>query len=272
MTRLLKANRTEWYRMLIPCGQSFPRVIVVAAVLSVLSCGKSDDPSDFFPLHEGTRWVYQIQLGEREPVVQQIAHWPIGSGQAQMTLNRRLVGSPSGTPSLAVHFLEMRVKENRVETDGIAEIDVIRDDLGIFRHAQAIQYIVDDTTIREHIIFKPQAIWDPRNDFSGREPGYSDRVILFTAEPNATLTTADRWDSMTFLGLNAHSPSGDTTPTMHFVRMMRPADYGLMPESARLSERVKEETWYQSGRGLVRLEQRVDGVLSMVWELKDFRK
>lgn len=54
--------------------------------------------------------------------------------------------------------------------------------------------------------------------------------------------------------------------SLHFVRTVEPRDQ----ITAYMHNGFIEDTWFAKGFGLVRLEQRINGKISMTWTLKEF--
>jgi hypothetical protein len=158
------------------------------------------------------------------------------------------------------------------------KIDILRDDAGVFSgvHELFWVFLSGDTTqaVVQVLTFPPDAADAP---FNQKEDGYLYRMMFFASKPGIARAAStggvaeDRADEMLlFLGTDGPRPEAPQQPCMHFLRIVRPNSDLEGRQPSYLDKGYVEEMWYARHRGLVRLEQRIDGTTSMTWSLSKF--
>lgn len=246
--------------------------LVWEAILPVLfialcNCSSEEPCNDYFPIGHGMKWVYEIQVYGQVPMRQELVRW-LTNGSMLLTLQCDRLGRAFSDSLFARNILEMRVSQRDSKH---AEIEIAEDGLGIFKYIDRLCYIVEeDNSIVRLIVWEPATIWDPRGfqAFIGSSPAFSDRVVFFMGSPGQVLADDDAWESITFLAEDERLPGFEGKSIMRFLRVVRLVDEQLiLRDGAESGSGFTEEMWYEKGRGLVRLEQRVDDTVSMVWRL-----
>ena len=98
----------------------------------------------------------------------------------------------------------------------------------------------------------------------GSEDGFTMKIYFFGASPGTQISLGET-DSLLFNGI-AQVP-GQSKKGLHFTRKVRaPKD----ADGSILSKAFTEDVWFVKGKGLVRLQQKVEGVVSMTWTLESF--
>ena len=109
--------------------------------------------------------------------------------------------------------------------------------------------------------------WGSWNQADGESRG----LVFFADRPGTQIGYgSDPADVLLFVG----PESCDGTPCLHFARNVRAGEplAGVpdTPDSSYLDSSFVEDTWFAKDTGLVRLEQRVNGRLSMTWSLQRY--
>lgn len=90
------------------------------------------------------------------------------------------------------------------------------------------------------------------------------RLLLFGAEPGTGIGLADSPDVLYFEGIT----ECEAIPCLHFQRVVTLSDDEEGENESSIGKDFTEDTWFAKGVGLIRLEQRVEGIISMTWTLK----
>lgn len=232
-----------------------------------------------FPTETGTRWKYKITIGETEPLKFKTTYWPIGSadegGHIVYGVRGRfeplLAEKPQKSFDLVIKVIGPAKKQGPFEYRGSVELAVEEDDLGVFKdHSQIFWAIVQppNPIVNEVVTYPPGLSSDPRgSEYWGsgsNTEGYSLRVVFFARQPGLSIGLGD--DPKEEIIFNGIVPGGSGGFQLHFTREVEPAE----EDDHYLSNGFTEEMWYEEGKGLVRLEQKVKGKISMTWELVKF--
>jgi len=235
----------------------------------------ASDTRNYFPTYTGTKWVYEITLGEITPLFFRDVFWTGNDGKISVIRVRgRLPGPKISRDSLklVISVKGPVTKRWPLDNDGV-ELVIEKDDIRIFQdrkqvfwsmmtRVDMITFVRDRFEVTEVITFSPHLGWAPGGLLPGggmlEKDGYLERFIFFDAEPTTGLRrgrSEDLPDELTFIGLdNSH---------LHFIRQINASEQG---------KGFTEETWFAKDRGLVRFEQKVEGRVSMKWKLVQFLK
>jgi len=146
-----------------------------------------------------------------------------------------------------------------------AELEIIQDDVDIFEHKFAQSKKVywgriyddnnpDSLVVNQIVFFSNKFSQSPNSGDS-----FSIRTIFTTNEPAQNASGAE--DTLSLVGVDNNLSGYDGLPCIHFLRTVKPSD------NTELGKSFTEDTWYAPGIGLVRLEQKVEGKISMTWDL-----
>ena len=189
----------------------FPFLAMALLVGTSLACGggtlaptstptlleRLGEPSDYFPAASETEWVYEIEIGEVEPLNYREVVWPLGDGQAVAQAVRSRFVPLLEDKQLKTFALIIKVRGPAAEQgplkypDGV-ELEIVKDELGIFRDAKQVFWAItssDRFMLDEVITYSPDTPGAPTGAFGslGVEDGYSQRVIFFGEEPGAQI-------------------------------------------------------------------------------------
>jgi hypothetical protein len=217
---------------------------------------------------------YNITLGAAEPLNFGVTEWALGGDRvaAYETRGRFLpaMNKDAGREySLVLQIVGPATEEGPYRWPGV-KVKVIKDELGIFEGVQELFWIRsknDDFILLEVRTYSPDSIGAPTGAWGMPEStgGASSRIIFFGGAAGVIRglgSGKDPDDAIECLGFD-----GDN---LHFVRNVQ-AHKSDHPEldgkSDILSQAFEEHTWFARGKGMVRLEQHINGVTSMTWQL-----
>ncbi len=252
---------------------------------SLTPLASSEEALDYFPSAPGTEWVYEIIDRTSKPYaplsVDQIT-WPMGEQFCRIT-GRGLLFSrtqESGPYTLAIRVAGIAARQGRLQFPKAIVLKIIRDDLGIFRDAREIfwAFIPDDKmhSVQQIITYLPNASGAPGHQ---REDGYLYRMAFFVGKPGIAQSASPPEqpaetvvERLLFLGMDTAPAEAGGQPCLHFLRIVDANSDFSDHEPSYLDKGFVEELWYAKDRGLVRLEQRIDGEISMIWALAKYIK
>lgn len=219
--------------------------------------------SEFFPIDPGTEWSYKIDIGAADPKLVYTIVWDTASGQDTRTFtDSYLLSEKIKAPECC--YLKIKVENVAYRDEAYAvKLNVTRDDLGVyerFGHSKArdAYWIVADNA-DEFIASKIVSL--PAGDFSIVSPDMtvlSLQLLFFDPKNGIHTRKLLNGDPLELIGYDNDAPGCGDDICMHFVRTPRGTD-------------IAEDIWYAPGKGLVRLEQRVNGEPSMTWTLENVK-
>lgn len=217
-------------------------------------------PAEFFPTAPGTRWTYEVDVvGGPHPLLYYEIRRPIGDGHFATTASRstpRAIHDITAPAAAAKYQLELSVQEGAASSPQGIELSIDADELGLFADVQQVHWGVDQT--KRYVV---TLVADLENQ------GRATRVWFFGGLPGHRLQGQGSLDALHFVAVETDVEGWSGTECLHFIRRVEAA----APDSpVQLSAAFTEDTWFARDQGLVRLEQRADGNLMMVWRLVNF--
>jgi hypothetical protein len=236
------------------------------------------DPQEYFPIAMGTTWTYDITIGPGEPLSYQTRKWPMGDHAMVQSVRGRYWGAMKHLEEGKTTSLKLKLRVAGRTTDcpmataNAVKLDVVQDDLGIFEDAEAVYFTrISDESDCEWVlvtVYSMNGIGAPTGSWgapSSTDNGFSSRMIFFGDGFGIRITMdgEDAEDHLLCVGLERGARN------VELVRFTRTVDARSDSDAERevLNRGFTEDTWYQRGRGLVRLEQTIDGQRTMTWEL-----
>lgn len=235
-------------------------------------------PEEFFPMKVDQKWAYRITIGEVEPIKYTEVRQPMGSGTVVSAHRSRFLPLLKNSRPRSFR-LELRVKasaprQGPLEYPEGVEIEVAKDDLGIFEGVERVFFAVTRSPRYEALLvttFLPDS-----SSYSGSwgswdaKPGQAMRLLFFGEKPYTQIGLGhDPKDALLFVGPEDGSPIHRLNgPVLHFKRTVQPAERERdNSEGDVLDQGFSEETYWGMGKGLIFLRQVIDGKTSMTWEL-----
>jgi len=226
------------------------------------------DPRRYFPMEVGREWTYDIAVGSAEPMICEDVVVAKGGEPYNFSLVGSIHVSGEGTPSR----LRMRVVAPAQEElrAGSVEVKVLEDDLGLFRFVQRILWHWENLSppggmgsmsgVAQSFLYSAPKLMSayPYDVLRDAESVHSTRTIFIWNF--GRIEQEDKEEVFSFLGVDSDVAGWRGIPCLHFVRE-------ATSDRSTGSVSLTEDCWYAPDEGLVRLEQRIAGKLSMTWTL-----
>ena len=149
-----------------------------------------------------------------------------------------------------------------------------KDELGVYQDVQQIFWVpsTHGRFICQETVIYSAGKTKPSNDIIGE--GQSTRNLFFVDKPGTQIGRTDNFDNphdkLLFNGV-------DLVPALyvnglHFVRTVGAGFYGedkTADNSSSFTKGFREDIYFVKGKGLVYLEQKVEGKTSMIWMMVD---
>lgn len=233
--------------------------------------------NEYFPLEIGVRWAYEIQIGEAEPLNYKETRWPMEPGKVSVFSTRGRYTAYLKDPSKKSYRLTIAVKGPAEKQGGLqypigAELEIEEDELGIFGDAEKVFFAV--TTSGRYMAqlvatYPPDSLGAPFG-MTSFEDGFSMQILFFTGNLGTEIGIGkEPKDKLALIGLDTSVPKYKGEALLHFRREVAP-DENILQQAEYLNNGFTEDLWFAKGKGLVRLEQKVNGKVSMVWVLTQF--
>ncbi len=223
------------------------------------------DPSDYFPMDIGREWTYNIKLGKVSPMILE----DVIIAKDNKPYNFSHVGPIN--VSAGNYRLKMRVVEpysEELRSLGGVGVEILEDELGFYRFVSQIfwrrespTFIGSQTSILQSLIYSDSELMSvyPYPQLEDADSIHSYRTIFIWG--GGGIEQEDEEESFFFIDVDKNVPGWQGVPCYHFTREAK-------SDESTGSESITEDYWYAPKKGLVRLEQRVKGEISMTWTLK----
>jgi len=240
--------------------------------------------ADYFPTKPGTELVYRITPGAKDFILWEKIVWPAKNHHEVSFIRYRpsssdlfsasVAPSPngdnSGNASRGPYFLKLKIKNYAVQKNGAkllacVDLAVEHDDIGVYVDAKKVSWSMemqDNFAWREIIVYPPGIIKSP---LGGTEDGHSDSLMFFNGKPGERRPVDKQSkDKLVCIGVE---PVPETNISgMHFVKIIK-ARKSEPDDDEYVNKAFREDAYFVVGKGLVFLEQKVDGKVSMTWRL-----
>lgn len=243
-------------------GRICYRVFYSITLLIIFACGCDNRPSnpDYFPHQPGTEWTYLISTSAQpEPTRFAINHFPVGNKEVMYANSGKFYGAVQH-PELKTFELRFRVKSRASEQGPLSyangvELEVLKDEFNFFHQAKRVFWAIAPDGQVTQVVMIPRKTGVP--DGGRQQDGHNRRLIFFLddrlssfiGKPYNTLWEQPQ-DKLSFMGIEGSC-----------VRFKREVDH---------KGGFTEETWFENGKGLTRMEQKIGGKITMSLELKRF--
>ena len=214
---------------------------------------------DYIYYKPGVTVTYKIEIGEVSPIFYEVVEF---SGGSRRTLSQYKY-KPGAKKDL---FLKLKVKGVKsywnMDGNGFGTaFSVVQDDLQLYNNVKEILWCPEVAIWQkdnsQHIFYHEILVYGN---------GYSKKLIMHGKLPQDD-NNLDNWyqdfsDGLRLVG--NESSLGPKIPGLHFCKSVN--------FSESISSDFEEHTYFVKGKGLVFLEQRVEGKTSMIWRLVDSDK
>ncbi len=270
---------------------SFAIAIFITVLLTVSGCGSDNggqpaqgrtsrqesvvgSPKEYFPTDIGLKWIYQISISETVPQSYRETAWPLGESNLTYSSRGYFLGAiqdeSQKSQRLAIRVKNLADKQGPLEFPLGRQLDVVEDELGIFREVKHAFWAVNTShRYAVHLVEIHDAMYSPMGSSMGWRDGYSIRLIFFSSKPGLQIGLGeDAMDALLFDGVDDQVQGYRGEQLLHFVRTVKASK----ERNSDLDAGFVEHTWFAKGKGLVRLEQKINGKTSMTWTLESFTK
>lgn len=259
--------RAKWIKQFVLCAG-----IIFIMMLGLVGCKQSHstDPKDYCPLGIGSVWTYEITLGNTEPLYCYSTNWPVGEGVMSVRTRGRFSATTSKGFEGKRFKLELLIVGKTPELDyfknpNAMEVKVVKDELGVFENCEKIFWLPGDDpfSVLQICCYPPDTPGNPTSAWS-YSGGYGTSWTPIFLGPDLSSNLKDTPEA------NIRFVEFDGS-TMHLQREVKADELNGEHHEADdiLNKPFIEDRWYQEDVGLTKFEQRIDGKVSMTWELVD---
>ncbi|MFA5080647.1 MAG: hypothetical protein WC472_03435 [Candidatus Paceibacterota bacterium] len=245
-------------------------VAIIGGCIFISGCTSTqNNPWEYFPMDVNTQWHYKIFANSDNPLLRETIQWPHGTRVT--TYNTKGIYLAEAGKS---YDLILKVKGSSEKyPDGVL-VETVKDDLKIFDVGGGLHKEIywspmnkdkGAVAINQEIMFD----WSYAPfAFPSFIDGYSDKAIFFVDEPNEALVKQnDPNTPLIFIGTDYNVPGYNGQPCLHLLRQVSPDS---LTEVDSFDKFFTEDMWFAKGKGLVHLEQKIEGQKSMTWTLEKF--
>ncbi|MDD5098239.1 MAG: hypothetical protein PHD31_00765 [Candidatus Pacebacteria bacterium] len=244
-------------------------IIALFAIITIIvaGCTTEENQWNYFPNQTGTEWNYKIMLSGE----------PIRYTEALMYSNGGIYCTRDfyNDKDVTTHYLKFRItgvnsNPKSLSYDEVKNIKIIEDTLGVFSNNAGAAIAKKDDTAFLLLAHKIDVL----------SPDYllTERLLFFTGDVDDTLIKSHKGilspDGLSYSGMDTNVPGYEGQKCMHFTRLVKfNLKNGLNGHHQIGTEKdFTEDTWFAKDKGLIRLEQKIDGKISMIWTLEKFIK
>ncbi len=243
-------------------------IFVVLFLGFFLSCINSDSqeqepigvPSEYFPTHIGSRWEYEVTLGEESPMGYKEVFWPLGNNKDICYGTTEFFGQEGNEGKkypLTLKVTETASTQGPLKWPNGVRVEIVEDSLNLFRAAKELYwcYTGGGSTGQQFMaqrVVVHSSFNSPIHDLWGRKDGFSITVLFFADKPGMSIGIGENpREVLIYLGVE--------DGLLKFERRVENENDALL---------FKEHRYFKRHVGLVNLIQYVDGKVSMEWNLK----
>lgn len=255
----------------IALGLIVALIAMVGVSIFISGCTSTQsNPWEYFPMDINTQWHYKIFADDDNPLLRETIKWPYGSRVS--TYSAKGIYSAKAGKS---YDLILKVKGPSGKYPDEVIIEAVKDDLKIFEAGaggkpKEIYWSPMDkdkgaVAINQKIMFDWSYAPFASPSFID---GYSNKVIFLVDSPGtAFVKQSDPNTPLIFVGTDYNVPGYDGQPCLHLLRQILPDS---STKTSSFDKHFTEDMWFAKGKGLVRLEQKIEGKRSMTWTLENF--
>lgn len=195
----------------------------------------ANEAAAYFPMAEGTTWVYAIEVGDLEPLDYQESSWPLAEGKettfAYITRFTRLA-----KPNAPRTFQLVLEAKGSVANQGPkryplgTELLIKKDDLGVFENSNRLFLAAhahqDDRFMAYRIVTYPAGVPNDRRDIMlSRGDGYAETLLFFSDKAGIEIRIGrESKQALEFVGYEKQVPGYTGMTLLHFRRTVERLD------------------------------------------------
>jgi hypothetical protein len=231
----------------------------------------SADPMDYFPMKVGTQWHYNVRVENTDPLTYKVMNWPVNDKTRSYSVRGLLTTENKPKDfDLTLKAVGIVSKEGPFNYPNGLAVQVVEDGLNIFRDNTGMFWVTLKTSeggpmIMQTVTYSTDMPGGSMWGTWGVKEAYSQSIIFFGDQPLIEMSIVGDQDKLLFLGVDSIVPGCGGQACLHFRRNVDAKDVNEY-----ISQAFAEDVWFAKGKGLVRLEQKIDGQRSMTWTLESF--
>ncbi|MDD5098529.1 MAG: hypothetical protein PHD31_02325 [Candidatus Pacebacteria bacterium] len=212
-----------------------------------------DNADLYFPMKVGSEWLYRIDVKENGAIIH----------KETSAFNRREMIYPQNKGNrLRIRIAKTVDKQCDTQYPDSLQLQIIEDDFKIFKYDQEIFWIKLGLSSSGTYMVNQVTTLKEASDESCAE-----KVLFIADRVNTGMSRSGSKDEVIYLGKEQINYEQQTIECMHFRRTVGSID----GSSVYWRKGFTEDSWYASDKGLIRMEQKVDDKISMVWNLENFK-
>lgn len=234
--------------------------------------GPEKDFPEYQPVKIGTTWTYQIKIGEVEPIFYKEIRWHTYNQELITTATRGRFLGYMKNPQKKEFLLKLAIDsiaptQCELEYGNGYKLKIISDELVVYPEALNLYWAITPNSSGFQLLEVIEM--DPEGPFSAVRPmtkqGCALSMKIYAQSPGVSISVGPSGaDSILFMGFEAIP--GTNQKGLHYLRTVKAKEEDNFPRSD-LDDSFTEDSYYQEGIGLVFLQQKVNGKVSMTWTL-----
>jgi hypothetical protein len=214
----------------------------------------SSDADRYFPMKVGSEWLYKVDVEKNGAVIYKATPFFI---------RREMVYPQDKGNNLRIKIEKTVDKQCGSQYPGSLQLKVIEDNFGIFKYDKEIFWIkLGLSSLDTYMVNQVTTVTD---SYYGET--CAERVLFIADEVNTGMSRSGSKDELVYLGEERISYKYHLIDCMHFRRTVGASEKA----SGDWGKEFTEDSWYAPDKGLIRMEQKIAGRTSMVWELESFK-
>ncbi|GMX58945.1 MAG: hypothetical protein MCSN_5990 [Candidatus Microsyncoccus archaeolyticus] len=223
---------------------------------------------EYFPMNTNSEWHYVVE-NYGEPLSYEIIEWPYYGNSVEYYSTRGVSLKDPGIYSLKLKVSQKAETQSQIT----AEIEVLEDTFDLFDDIETMYWKELGRNSDYPIIIQEKVYPGYSSPLSSMyyfgQSGESDTVLLFKEDPGVVVVRVHgankNPEDQSFQFIGPENYLGKEC--LHYTRTVN-AGKGISGSS--IGKGFTEDLWFARGTGLIRLEQRVDGKMTMTWTLSKF--
>lgn len=215
----------------------------------------ADDADQYFPMKVGSEWYYTVDVKEGGA---------LNYKETPISIRREMIYPQNKGNSLIIKIEKTVDEQCDSQYPDSLKLKVIKDDYNIFKYDKNIFWIkLGLPTIEDaYMVNQITTI----SDFSHGDL-CTEKTLFIADRENTGIQRDGSKDEQIYLGKENINYKYQLIECMHFKRIVSSSDKSL----GELGQGFTEESWYAPDKGLIRMEQKIGGKTSMIWELESFK-
>lgn len=214
----------------------------------------SSDADRYFPMKVGSEWLYKVDVEKNGAVIYK---------ETPYFVRREMVYPQDKGNNLRIKIEKTVDKQCDSQYPDSLQLKVIEDDFGIFKYDKEIFWI--QLFLSSYDTYMVNQVTTVTGSYYGDV--CAEKVLFIADEVNTGMSRSGSKDKLVYLGEDRINYKYHLIDCMHFRRTVGKTESA----SGDWGKEFTEDSWYAPDKGLIRMEQKIAGRTSMVWELESFK-